>query len=87
MEIFYAVCAGLITAALVWAALNAVATLKQVRATARAIETLAINANEKVEATRGLFDAVGLVSDSVRSFWFKTAQFAASFVAGLRRDC
>ena len=84
MEIFYAVCAGIITAAVVYAVWHTVETMKQLRATALAVEYLAINTNEKVEATRGLFRAVDIVSNTVGSFWFKAAQAATALVTGIR---
>jgi len=86
MEIFLAVCAGLITAAVIYCAVSFVTTMKQLCATARAVEYLAINTNEKIEATRGLFNAVSMVSNAARSFWFKAAQCAASFVTGMKNN-
>ena len=84
MTTFYVLCAGIITASVVVVAVYAVGTLAQIRATARAVEYLAINANEKIEATRGLFEAVNLVSNSVRSIWFKVAQMGFNFLTGFK---
>jgi hypothetical protein len=85
MEIFYAICAGIITAAIVYGVWQAVETMKQLRATARAVEYLAINTNEKIEATRGFFEAVDSFSGTVRSFWFKAAHVASAFLSGMRQ--
>ncbi|MFA5160747.1 MAG: hypothetical protein WC421_00720 [Elusimicrobiales bacterium] len=82
MGLFLAVCAGVITISVAYAAWHFVETMKQLRATAQAVEYLAINANDKVEATRGLFNAVSAISNTVQSFWFKAAQCAAAVVSG-----
>jgi len=82
MEIFYAVCAGLVTLAAVWALISLVMTLQQIKATARAVEYLVINANDRVESTRALFNAVDSVTGSLRSGWLKVFQLAAGLITG-----
>ena len=85
MEIFYAVCLGIITASMVTATVYLVMTLIQLKATARAVEQLAVNANERVESTRNFFEAVNSVSSSVQSVWFKALQAGMGLIAGFRR--
>jgi|GEM_PF-1138222 len=82
MDIFYAICVGIITAAIATVAVFAVKTLVQVRQTAKAVEYLAINANDRIEATRGIFDAVDHVTGFLRSGWFKAFQIGAHLFSG-----
>lgn len=77
MRIFLCVCAGLTTISLIVVAIQSVITLAQVRHTARAVELLALNANEKVDSINGFIDTMRSISDGVRSGWFKGLQFAA----------
>lgn len=86
MEIFYAACAGLITVAVVVAAIYVVLTLMQIRDTARAIEYLAINANDRIESTRALFNAVDAVTGTLRSGWVRIFQLGMSLVSGMRKS-
>lgn len=77
MLVFLSVCAGLTTVSIIVVAVESAMTLAQLRRTARTLELLAINANDKVNSFNGFFDAMRSVSDGVRSGWFRGLQFAA----------
>ena len=85
MEIFYAVCAGIITVAAVIVTIYLVATLAQVKETARAVEYFVLNANDRVESMRGMFDMINAVSNSVRSGWMRAFQVAFELFSGRKK--
>ena len=84
MEIFYAVCAGVITASVVVATVFFVKTLVQIRMTARAVEYFVINANDKIEATKELFEVVNTVSNLIHSLWFKAVKLGWGFMSNYK---
>lgn len=81
MLIFLCICAGLTTASLIVVAVYLIQTLTQLRRTAKIMESLASNANEKVDTFTGMFDTIRSVSNGVRSGWFKSLQFALGLIS------
>ena len=89
MEILYGVCAVLVTLSIVAVAVQAVLTLRQLRETAeqakytaKAVELAALNANDRIESTKNLFETVNTVTKTVQSGWFKGAQLFLSMFRG-----
>ncbi len=84
MLIFLCICAGLTTASLIVLVVFLIRMLTQLRRTAGILESLASNANEKVDTFNGMFDTIRSVSNGMRSGWFKSIQFALGLVSAYR---
>jgi len=81
---FMEVCVGIMTVSVVAIAVYLIQTLIQIKHTARAIEYAALNINDRVESTRGLFSMINDVTNTVRSFWFKAAQVGITLFSSVR---
>ncbi|MCX5783785.1 MAG: hypothetical protein NTW04_05040 [Elusimicrobia bacterium] len=86
MQILYAVCATAVTVSVIFAVVELIATLRQMRATAKSVELLAQNANDRLHSAKGLFDTVDIISNSVRSIWFKLGKLAVELIGKYRRE-
>jgi len=91
MDMLYGVCAVLITLSVVAVAVQAVLTLRQLRETAeqakytaKAVELAALNANDRIESTKNLFDTINTVTHTLRSGWFKGAQMGLNLLSMFR---
>ena len=76
MDTILIVCAVTVTLAFVALAIQAVLTLQQVRHTARAVDFLALNADEKLTSLDPVVETVKSVSGAISSGWFKMAKAA-----------
>jgi uncharacterized protein YoxC len=92
MDIYYGICAGVFTSAVVIAVVYLVRTLEQVRKTAEQaqktahqIELLARHADETATAVGNVATSVASISDGLKSGWLRAAQAAVSFLSGLRQ--
>jgi len=74
MSTILVVCAVTITIMFAALAAQAILTLAQVRNTAKAVEYLVLNADEKLAALDPIVNAVKTVSSGVSSGWFRVAQ-------------
>ena len=84
MDIYYAICAGLVTVSLTTAMAFLTVTAFEIRKTARTLNRLAVNVDQKVEALRGLSEIVQHFSKAVKSNWMRGAEFAYGVFSGLR---
>jgi len=74
MQIFYAVCFAIITVCVVLVTVYLVQTLQQMRHTARAVEYLALNTNDRVDSVKTLFNTISNISGIVQSTAFRAGQ-------------
>ena len=74
------VCAVAATIAFIGFVFHAVETLIQVRHTAKAVEYLALNADNKLAALDPMISAAKSVSENVSSGWFRAVQFFYNLV-------
>jgi hypothetical protein len=74
MTTILVVCAVIATLAFTALAAQAIVTLRQVRHTAKAVEYLALNADEKLTALDSVADAVQAVAGGISSGWLRAAQ-------------
>jgi hypothetical protein len=74
------VCAVAVTIGFIIFVFHAVETLIQVRHTAKAVEYLALNADNKLAALDPMINAAKSVSENVSSGWFRAVQFFYNLV-------
>ncbi|HUT86169.1 MAG TPA: hypothetical protein VMW66_04970 [Elusimicrobiales bacterium] len=82
MEIFYAVCAGITTVAVVVITYYLVGTLKQTRKTACEMEKLTKKAGEYMEITQDVLKTFNAIGESLSSVWLKGLKYLIAGVTG-----
>lgn len=80
MDTVLIVCAVAVTITVIVFVFHAVETLIQVRHTAKAVEYLALNADNKLAALDPMINAAKSVSENVSSGWFRAVQFFYNLV-------
>ncbi|HOX23456.1 MAG TPA: hypothetical protein PLL10_08335 [Elusimicrobiales bacterium] len=92
MDVLYGICAVVVTISFAALAVQAIFTLRQLRETAeqvkytaKAVELAALNTNDRIEATKNLFDTINHITQALRSGWFKGAQLGLNLLSMFRR--